>query len=275
MTSMTQPFPRIRTAMRKMLLGGVKWECHFSAKMSDEACVCWYATINVAYHLSLVCWDSQKIANVEIIISISVTINCGLIQNFTPLCIAAQEFPYFAVRVFVNFTPHKAMLDYKNVFNIILPSKISCQYYLLLWSFQTNTFTLIFFVSHVSMITNDTRRTREIKFRIAMTKSAISMKENLFTSILDLNLWTKLVKCYVRSIVLYGADTWRTLRKVYKKYLESFEMWWWRKIDISGTDRVRNEVLHSVKERGRVTGRQGRKRKQLLDDLTLLLLLLH
>jgi hypothetical protein len=35
-----------------------------------------------------------------------------------------------------------------------------------------------------------------------------------------------------------------------QKYLESFEMWWWRRMEkISLTDRVRNEeVLHRVKE---------------------------
>ena len=36
MTSMTQPFPRIGTAMRKMM-GGENGERWFSAKMSDEA----------------------------------------------------------------------------------------------------------------------------------------------------------------------------------------------------------------------------------------------
>jgi hypothetical protein len=41
-----------------------------------------------------------------------------------------------------------------------------------------------------------------------------------------------------------------TLRKLDHKYLESFEMWSWRKIEkISWTDRARNEeVLHTVKE---------------------------
>jgi hypothetical protein len=103
---------------------------------------------------------------------------------------------------------------------------------------------------------------------------------------------------------LCGAETW-TLRKVDKKYLESFEMWCWRRMEkISWTDRVRNEeVLHGVKEErnivhtikrrkanwighilrrncllkqviegeieGRIemTGRRGRRYKQLLDDL--------
>jgi replicative superfamily II helicase len=102
---------------------------------------------------------------------------------------------------------------------------------------------------------------------------------------------------------LYGAETW-TLRKIDQEYLESFETWCWRRMEkISWTDRVRNEeVLHRVKEernilhtikrkaswighilrrncllkhviegklggRTEMTGRRGRRRKQLLDDL--------
>jgi hypothetical protein len=96
-----------------------------------------------------------------------------------------------------------------------------------------------------SMITNDARCTREIKSRIAMAKAAFNKKKNLFTSKLDLNLRKKLVKCYIWSISLYGAETW-TLRKVDQMYLESFELWCWRRMEISWTDRVRNEeVLHS------------------------------
>jgi hypothetical protein len=105
---------------------------------------------------------------------------------------------------------------------------------------------------------------------------------------------------------LYGAETW-ALRKVDQKYLESLEMWCWRRLEkISWTDRVRNEevllvhrvmeegnILHTISRRkancadnillrncllehviegkleGRIemTVRQGRRRKQLLDDL--------
>jgi hypothetical protein len=119
----------------------------------------------------------------------------------------------------------------------------------------------------------------------------------------DLNLRKKLVKCYIWSIAFYGAET-RTLWKVEQKYLESFEMWCWRRMEINWTDCVRNEeVLHRVKEernilhtikiikanwighilrrncllkhviegklegRIEITGRRGRRRKQLLDDL--------
>ena len=51
-----------------------------------------------------------------------------------------------------------------------------------------------------SMVTDDGRRTCEIKSRIAMAKAAFNKKKNLFfTSKLDLNLRKKLVKCYVWS----------------------------------------------------------------------------
>jgi hypothetical protein len=102
---------------------------------------------------------------------------------------------------------------------------------------------------------------------------------------------------------LYGAEKW-TLWKVYQKYMGSFQMWCWRRMEkISWTDRVRNEVLHRVKEERsslhtinrskanwighilrrnclikhvieekiegtmEVTGMGGRRRKQLLDCL--------
>jgi hypothetical protein len=56
------------------------------------------------------------------------------------------------------------------------------------------------------------------------------------------------VKCCIWSIAGYGAANW-TLQKVDQKYLDRFEMWCWRRMEkISWTDRVRNEVLHRVKE---------------------------
>jgi len=126
----------------------------------------------------------------------------------------------------------------------------------------------------------------------------------LFASILDLKLRKKLVKCYIWSIALYDADTW-TIRAVDQKHLESFEMWCWRRMEkISWTDHVRNvevklrfkeqrNILHEISKRKanwighilrrncllqrviegkikwgiEVTGRQGRRRRKLLDDL--------
>ena len=61
-------------------------------------------------------------------------------------------------------------------------------------------------------------------------------------------------------MALYGAETW-TLRTADQKYLESFEMWCWRRMEkISWTDHVRNEevllrvnelrnILHEIRKR--------------------------
>jgi hypothetical protein len=50
---------------------------------------------------------------------------------------------------------------------------------------------------------------------IAVGKEAFKKKKKKtpFASKLDLHLRKKLVKCYIRSVALYGAETW-TLRKV-------------------------------------------------------------
>jgi len=110
------------------------------------------------------------------------------------------------------------------------------------------------------------------------------------------------VKCYIWSIALCGAETW-TLRAVDQKHLESFEMWCWRRTEkISWTDYGRNKdvllkeqknIPHEIHKRKanwighilrrncllqwviegkikggiEVTGRRGRRRRKLLDDL--------
>jgi hypothetical protein len=80
--------------------------------------------------------------------------------------------------------------------------------------------------------------------RIAMAKAAFNKKKTLLTSKLGLELRKKLVKCYIWSIALYGAETW-TLRKLDRNYMESFEMWCWRRMEkISWTDRVNNEAQY-------------------------------
>ena len=56
----------------------------------------------------------------------------------------------------------------------------------------------------------------------------------------------KLVKCYIWSIALYGAESW-TLRAVHRKHVESFEIWCWRRMEkIILTDHVRKEEVFYV-----------------------------
>jgi len=63
--------------------------------------------------------------------------------------------------------------------------------------------------------------------RIGIAKEAFNRKISLSTSKLNIEIKKKLVRCYVWSIALYGSEIW-TLRKLEQKYLESFEMWYWR-----------------------------------------------
>jgi hypothetical protein len=59
----------------------------------------------------------------------------------------------------------------------------------------------------------------------------------------------KLMKCYITSTVLYGAETW-TLRKLDRKYPGSSEMRCQKRMQkIRWTDHLRNEeVLHTFNE---------------------------
>ena len=59
---------------------------------------------------------------------------------------------------------------------------------------------------------------------------------------------------------MYGAETW-TRREVGQKFLESFEMWCWRRMEkISWTHRVKNaEVLHRAEERNILRTVKSRK----------------
>ena len=100
------------------------------------------------------------------------------------------------------------------------------------------------------MITNDARCTCDFKSTIAMAKAAFDKKKDSFTSKLDLNLRAKLVKCYIWSITLLGAENW-TLCKVDKKGLKRSEIWCWRRMEkISWTDLLKNEQ-HYIQSSGR------------------------
>ena len=71
---------------------------------------------------------------------------------------------------------------------------------------------------------------KEIKMRIAIAKETINRKISHLTSKLNIELRKKLVRCYVWGIALFGSETW-TLRKLEQKYLESFEIRCWRRME--------------------------------------------
>ena len=105
-----------------------------------------------------------------------------------------------------------------------------------------------------SVLTRDGYCTREIEMRIVIAKESFNRKMSLLTSKLNIELKKKLVRCYVCSIALYGSETW-TLKKLERKYLESFEMWCWRRMEkIKWSEKVTNE---------QVLDRKGEKRTLL------------
>ena len=55
-------------------------------------------------------------------------------------------------------------------------------------------------------------------------------KRSIFCEPLEKELRKRLVKCFVLSVVLYGAETW-TLQRHEQKRLEAFEMWVWRRME--------------------------------------------
>ena len=76
---------------------------------------------------------------------------------------------------------------------------------------------------------------QEVKQRIAMAKEAFNRKRSIFCGPLEKELRKRLVKCFVWSVVLYGAETW-TLRRNKQK---TFKMWVWRRMErVKWTDKI-------------------------------------
>lgn len=85
----------------------------------------------------------------------------------------------------------------------------------------------------------------EVKSGITTTKASFN-KKTLFTSQSNLYLMKKLMKCYILSTASHGAET-GTLLEIYQKWVESFEIWQRRRMEIIWTNNVENKgVLHTV-----------------------------
>ena len=86
-----------------------------------------------------------------------------------------------------------------------------------------------------SILINDGRCTCDIKCRIATDKAAFNKKRAIFTNKLDLELRKKLVKCYIWSIALYGAETWTlwaVIRNIWKVLKCGAEGGWKRSVGL-------------------------------------------
>ena len=150
-------------------------------------------------------------------------------------------------------------------------------------------------------ITNDGRCEEEIKKRITIAKKQFSLMKNVLTNRkLRYSTRKRLVKCYIWSTLLYGAETW-TISKSSENRINSFEMWVYRRMfTISWKEMKTNEevvrlagpnksLVNIIKERkiryyghlmrhdslqkklleGKIAGKQGRgrPRKKWFDNI--------
>ena len=81
-----------------------------------------------------------------------------------------------------------------------------------------------------SWITSHARCEKEIKRRITLAKASFNNMKNIFRDHkLTISLKTRLSKCFVWSVLLYGCETW-TLTTKTKQRIEAIEMWFYRRI---------------------------------------------
>ena len=76
-----------------------------------------------------------------------------------------------------------------------------------------------------------------------MAKEVFSRKRSIFCGPFEKELRKRLVKFFVWSVALYGAETW-TLPQNEQKRLAAFEMWKWRRMErVKWTDNIKNAVV--------------------------------
>ena len=97
---------------------------------------------------------------------------------------------------------------------------------------------------------------QEVKQRIAMAKEAFNRKRSIFCGPLEKERRKRLVKCFVWSIALFGAETWKPRRNEQKR-MEAFEMWIWRKME-----RVKNAIVLERVGRRRIKLEMIKERKR-------------
>ena len=100
-----------------------------------------------------------------------------------------------------------------------------------------------------TVLTRDGYCTREIKMRMVIAKEAFNRKMSLLTSKLTLNSGRNWLGV---TFVAYVSETW-TVRKLEQKYLMSFEMWCWmrmEKIKWLKKKKLMNKLLNVYERRG-------------------------
>ena len=113
-----------------------------------------------------------------------------------------------------------------------------------------------------SWLNNDWTSNQEVRWRIEIARSHFQKFKQLFNNRqLNLQLRLRLVKCYIWSVLLYGAESW-TLKIADMNKLEAFEMWIYRRLlKITWVDHVSNEEVLRKMNKGRELLTIFKKRK--------------
>lgn len=93
---------------------------------------------------------------------------------------------------------------------------------------------------------------QEIKIRIEKARAVFNKMSAIFKSH-DLTITSKIrfLRCYVFSVLLYGAESW-TLTNTTEKRLEAFELWLYRRIlRVSWIERITNDEILQRMEKDR------------------------
>ncbi|KAJ4450745.1 hypothetical protein ANN_02175 [Periplaneta americana] len=105
-----------------------------------------------------------------------------------------------------------------------------------------------------------------------MPKETFNRKMRIFCGPLKKELRKRLVKFFVWSVALYGAETW-TLRRSEEKRIEAFEMWIWRRMErVKRTDRIFCVIIR-CKSNG--TEKNSLRRRDLNPGFQLYVLMLY
>ena len=119
-----------------------------------------------------------------------------------------------------------------------------------------------------SKITSDGRSKEDIKCRLAQARKAFVKKRTLMTSNIDLDIRKSFLKVFVRSVALYGSETW-TISGAERKRIEAFEMWCYRRmLKVRWVDRITNEeVLYRVGEKRSLWRNLTKRRDRLIGHI--------
>ena len=104
--------------------------------------------------------------------------------------------------------------------------------------------------------------------RIAIAKEAFNRKIRIFCGPLGKELRKKIVKCFVWSVTLYGAETW-TLRRNQQKRREAFEIRMWRRMErLKWTEKIKQRSCVRKSWRWKKTaGTDNKEEKKLAGPL--------